>query len=109
MENSMDNEKSEHELEDTVSSPIKKNDVRMEDRESTDSGAKRRLLLITGAQPEDDFGAGTIPMITDTSTIPDATKERETDTDRVKRSKKAGADSPSLGSAGSREESVWLQ
>jgi hypothetical protein len=32
-----------------------------------------------------------------------------TETDRKKRSKKDGANSPSLGSAGSREESIWSQ
>ena len=49
-----------------------------------------------------------IPMITD-GTVPPTEVADGVDVDRKKRSKKTGADSSSLGSAGSREESVRSQ
>jgi hypothetical protein len=57
---------------------------------------------------EDNDGNSTLPMIIDEPSSPQAQVE-DSDIERNKRSKKAGADSPSLGSAGSREESVRSQ
>jgi hypothetical protein len=100
-------------LADTASSPSKMMDIEKDERDSTDSGVKRRLQLENGKISENessDIGDGSaLPMITD------GQKTLEEDTfdddmvDRSKRTKKAGASSPSLGSAGSREESVRSQ
>jgi hypothetical protein len=100
-------------LSDTASSPSKMMDIEKDERESTDSGVKRRLQLENGKiskNESSDIGDGSaLPMITD------GQKTLEEDTfdddmvDRSKRTKKAGASSPSLGSAGSREESVRSQ
>jgi hypothetical protein len=48
-------------------------------------------------------------VVHDETLPPTAMMEVETEKDRLKRSKKAGAISPSLGSAGSQEESVRSQ
>jgi hypothetical protein len=100
----------EDELADTGSSPIKKGDADMENSESSDPGTKRRLEF-DNSLPEDE----TLPqnlenlavaMITDGTEIPLA---NEGDDIRTKRSRKAGANSPSLGSAGSFEGPVRSQ
>jgi hypothetical protein len=99
----------EDDLDDTATSPNKKTGINVDDRTSTDSGTKRRLALeYNNPTAEDNDGNSTLPMITDEPSSPQAQVE-DSDIERNKRSKKAGADSPSLGSAGSREESVRSQ
>jgi hypothetical protein len=82
----------------------------MDDRENSDPGVKRRLnlnVLMEDVLPDDQEipAAMAVDGALVLSTIPvdDGTK------DRTKRSKKDGAISSSLGSAGSREESVRSQ
>jgi hypothetical protein len=101
------------ELADAGTSPVKKSDVDMDDREPVDKAAKRRLDLVTD-NPEDEerelsknSDDGALPMITNGS-IGEAPVNEDA-SGRTKRSKKAGADSPSLGSAGSFEGSVRSQ
>jgi hypothetical protein len=100
----------EGELDDTGTSPSKKQDEDMDDRENSDPGAKRRLnlnVLVEDVLTDDQErpaamavdGALALPIIP----VDDGTN------DRTKRSKKDGAISSSLGSAGSREESVRSQ
>jgi hypothetical protein len=100
----------EGELDDTGTSPSKKQDEEMDDRENSDPGAKHRLnlnVLLEDVLPDDqerlDSMAidGTLALLT--IPIDDGTK------DRTKRSKKDGAISSSLGSTGSQEESVRSQ
>jgi hypothetical protein len=83
----------------------------MTDRDSTESGVKRRLELDN--QEEEDTTLGKenalAVVVHDDTHPPTAMMEVETEKDRLKRSKKAGAISPSLGSAGSQEESVRSQ
>jgi hypothetical protein len=97
-------------LVDTSSSLPKKGDHISEDRESFESAAKRRLSLgFTNPIFEDEVENRKTPMITDgePTTLDDL--NGDTTVDRTKRSKKDGANSPSLGSAGSFEGSVWSQ
>jgi hypothetical protein len=102
-------EGTEGELDDPGTSPTKKTDFDMNDRHSSDSGAKRRLSLGYSNPVFEEQVEGTLPMITEFE-IPQANGETfDTEMDRSKRTKKDGADSPSLGSAGSREESVRSQ
>jgi hypothetical protein len=100
----------EDELADTGSSPIKKGDADMENSESSDPGTKRRLefdnsLLEDETLPQNLENLA-VAMITDGTEIPLA---NEGDDIRTKRSRKAGANSPSLGSAGSFEGPVRSQ
>jgi hypothetical protein len=104
----VENNIAEGELDDTGSSPVKRTDTHMQDRDSSDAGAKRRLALEEALPSETENQIGRVPMITDgTEILADANVGIEKD--RNKRSKKDGADSPSLGSAGSLEESVRAQ
>jgi hypothetical protein len=102
----------EGELDDTGSSPVKNTDMEVEHNNS-DALAKRRLELVDEENIDGQTGANTEstskqPMIVDgpylKTDLPGIEKEN-----KRKRSKKAGADSPSLGSAGSREEFVRSQ
>jgi hypothetical protein len=97
----------EDELADTVSSPAK-NDVAMEERESTDSGVKRRLRL-EGINPEvvaiDERTEG-VAMVLDGDGLP---QKDDTIKECTKRPNKDGANSTSLGSVGSQEEPVRSQ
>jgi hypothetical protein len=111
---SEDYNKTEGSLEDTATSPGKKGDLSMLDGEEPGDveniGAKRRLLL----QSEPPlYPEQTIPD-THADMAVDTTSETENDLaagafERPKRSKKDGADSPSLGSADSFEGSVRAQ
>jgi hypothetical protein len=75
----------------------------------SDAGAKRRLSMGISNPIFEEIKDGSIPMITD-GNLPLGTMSIVDDgTDRSKRTKKARADSPSLGSADSREESIWSQ
>jgi hypothetical protein len=98
----------EEELDDTAASPPKKPDAEKFDRDSLDNGAKRRLSLGFSNPIFEDVDNGTLPMVTDADTLP-TDGNLVADMDRSKRTKKAGANSPSLGSAGSLEESVRSQ
>jgi hypothetical protein len=77
-------------------------------RDSLDNGAKRRLSLGFSNPIFEDVDNGTLPMVTDADSPP-SDGNLVTDMDRSKRTKKAGANSHSLGSAGSLEESVRSQ
>jgi hypothetical protein len=99
----------EGELDDTGTSPSKNPDTLMDDRDSSDSGVKRRLDLDNEEQVENGSIDGKIAMITDGSEDLVANENMSTANERPKRSKKAGANSPSLGSANSREGSVREQ
>jgi hypothetical protein len=78
----------------------------MDERDTTDSGAKRRLALELPLNSNDvNPETGMVPMLTDENQA----RTEVAETERNKRSKKDGANSPSLGSAGSREESVRSQ
>jgi hypothetical protein len=102
----------EGEFEDTGTSPIKNSNMETDERETSDNSVKRHLELGT-SNSEDEYANLSIPheemtpMITNgpTSEVP----MTEGDTGRIKRSKKAGAVSPSTGSAGSFEEPVRSQ
>jgi hypothetical protein len=101
-------------LADTASSPSKMMDIEKDDRDSTESGVKRRLNLEDGKLSEEecsDTGNGTVlPMFTDGQHSLDVgNTDGKNMMDRNKRTKKDGASSPSLGSADSREESVPSQ
>jgi hypothetical protein len=101
-------------LADTASSPSKMMDIEKDDRDSTESGVKRRLNLEDGKLSEEecsDTGNGTVlPMITDGQHSLDVgNTDGKNMMDRSKCTKKDGASSPSLGSADSREESVRSQ
>jgi hypothetical protein len=106
-----ENDLVENEMDDTAASPSKKRDEVMDDQENSDPGAKRRLSLTTLsvenlAPEEPDLPAA---MVVDGSlALHNLLAEEETN-DRTKRSKKEGAISTSLGSAGSREGSVRSQ
>jgi hypothetical protein len=101
----------EGDLDDTGTSPIKKTDEEMSDRESLDINARRRLMLNVSSdgvrsQEETELLAamavdGAIP---DNSLIMGAGKN-----EHVKCSKKDRANSSSLGSADFREEFVQEQ
>jgi hypothetical protein len=80
-----------------------------DNREASDAGAKRRLSLGFSNPIFEETEDGSIPMITDGNLPLGIVSTVDDGTDRSKRTKKAGADSPSLGSADSREESVRSQ
>jgi hypothetical protein len=68
---------------------------------SNDSGAKRRLDMNENSESQNEDGGNTLPMITEG--INQEENIIDTETDRTKRTKKARADSPSYGLAGSLE------
>jgi hypothetical protein len=81
---------------------------------SSEIGAKRRLILSaenTNSEEGNLQGAFYNPeaMVTDETILALADYEKDNTTDRTKRSKKDGANFPSLGSAGSRGEPVREQ
>jgi hypothetical protein len=83
-----------------------------EGENSTDSGVKRRLLLTDGLVSDgldDTNNEDGDLMVTDKNPPFTDVSKSIAEFERKKRSKKAGAISPSLGSAGSREESVRSQ
>jgi hypothetical protein len=87
--------------------------MEVEHNNSSDAMAKRRLELVDEENIDFQTGANTEftskqPMIVDGSYLKTDLPSIEKENER-KRSKKAGADSPSLRSAGSREESVLSQ
>jgi hypothetical protein len=103
----------EGELDDIGSSPVKNTNMEVEHNTGSDALAKRRLDLGDDENTDGQAGANTNstskqPMIVDGSILKTDLSDIEKENER-KRSKKAGADSPSLGSAGSREESVRSQ
>jgi hypothetical protein len=103
---SMQKNRTEDDLDDITASSYKKSGTNVDDRTSIDFGTKRRLALeYNNPTAEDNDGNSTLPMITDEPSSPQPQVE-DSDIERSKRSKKARADSPSLGSAGSHEESV---
>jgi hypothetical protein len=79
---------------------VKTGDADMDDRNSTNSGVKRLLPLENESPIEVPDGHGAAAMITDGSTPVVDDAEDDKDIDRTKRSRKAGAISPSNGSAG---------
>ena len=105
----------EEELDDTATSPVKSRDVDMTGRELSDSGVKKRLLPSIEQNGENLIGdalrSGLAPMamITDGDTSSAGIVAAERSLKTVKRTKKDGADSPSLGSADSRDGSVRSQ
>jgi hypothetical protein len=104
-------EQEEDPLADTDSSPIKPRDVDMSDRESSESGAKRRLDLNNAGDEESLVEKENVlaVVVTDGTISPMTRMDVDKENERLKHSKKAGANSPSLGSAGSHEESVRSQ
>jgi hypothetical protein len=103
----------EGELDDTGSSPVKNTDMEVEHNNGSDALAKRQLELGDEENIDGHTGANTDstskqPMIVDGSFLKTDSPGIEKENER-KRSKKAGADSPLLGSAGSHEESVRSQ
>jgi hypothetical protein len=106
------NTPTEGELDDTGSSPVKNIDMEIEHNTSSEALAKRRLDLgdentafQAGANP---ISTDKQPMIVDGSVLKTDLLGAEKENER-KHSKKDGADSSSLGSAASREESVRSQ
>jgi hypothetical protein len=97
------------ELTDTATSPSKDAGTELDNREASDAGAKTRLSLGFSNPIFEETGDGSIPMITDGNLPLGIVSTVDDGTDRSKRTKKAGADSPSLGLADSREESVRSQ
>jgi hypothetical protein len=95
------------ELQDTGSSPVKNPDVNMDDYDSTEPSVKRRLAL-EYVDRETNSDGNLDDMITNDES-PRKSAENDDKTERIKRSKKAGASSPSLGSAGSLGEPVRSQ
>jgi hypothetical protein len=83
----------------------------MSDRESSESGAKRRLDLNSAGDDESLVEKENMlaVVVTDGTTPPTTRMDVDKENERLKHSKKAGANSPSLGSAGSREEPVRSQ
>jgi hypothetical protein len=81
----------------------------MDERDSADSGVKRRLDMENIDQFENGSLDGKIAMITDGFEEFVVNEDMGTVNEHPKHSKKAGANSPSLGSADSREESVREQ
>jgi hypothetical protein len=101
----------EEELQDTGSSPVKKGDITMSDSENSDLNVKRRLEMVEGEVVEDVLGLdadGVKPdaMVTDGALVGMNDILAGEVADQKKRSKNAGADSPSLESAGSFEGPV---
>jgi hypothetical protein len=104
----------EEELQDTGSSPVKKGDVTMSDSENSDLNVKRRLEMAMDEVPKDLIGLeadGVTPdnMVSDDVLLGTNDSLAAEVVDRKKCSKKAGADSPSLESAGSFEGPVRSQ
>jgi hypothetical protein len=105
----------EDELNDTGTSPVKGAGMEVENSDSSSEiGAKRRLILLAENSNSEEGslrGAFDNPeaMVTDETILALANYEEDKTTDRTNRSKKDGADSPSLGSAGSRGEPVREQ
>jgi hypothetical protein len=62
-----------------------------------------------GEEGLEEEGNLAVAMVTDESDMPNAPNAEEVDVDRKKRTKKAGADSPSLGSTGSLERPIRSQ
>jgi hypothetical protein len=109
-----DTNETEEELQDTGSSPVKKGDVTMSDSENSDLNVKRRLEMAMDEVPKDLIGLeadGVTPdnMVSDDVLLGTNDILAGEVVDRKKRSKKAGADSPSLESAGSFEGPVRSQ
>jgi hypothetical protein len=109
-------QKEEQELDDTGASPVKTADMEVENADHVEALAKRRLNLtfddedtnVTLVRDAPLADNAIVMAMEGVSSPPDA-KDDGTRMDRKKRSKKDGANSPSLGSAGSREESVRSQ
>ena len=102
----------EEELDDTATSPVKSRDVDMTGRELSDSGVKKRLLPSIEQNGENligDTGPAPMVMITDGDPSSAGIVASKRSSKTVKRTKKDGADSPSLGSADSRDGSVRSQ
>jgi hypothetical protein len=103
----------DEEIADTGTSPPKKHEGELDDRELSDPGTKRRLNLDLMPAEEDapprsaNNNDIVIPMITDG--VAGELPIENNVTTRTKRSKKDGANSPSLGSAGSFKGSVRSQ
>jgi hypothetical protein len=106
-----DHEQQEDPLADTGSSPVKPGDTNMTDRDSMESGVKRRLLLDNPVEENTMLEKeNALALVVNDGNLPSTyMMEVETDKDQLKRSKKAGANSPSLGSAGSFKELVRSQ
>jgi hypothetical protein len=112
---SEDYNKVEGALDDTGTSPAKKGHHSMidgEDLGDVETGAKRRLLL--QSQPSHINSEQAIPnthadMVVDTTSQTENDLATDGDFEQAKRSKKDGADSPSLGLVGSFEGSVRAQ
>jgi hypothetical protein len=98
----------ENELADTGTSPNKNSLMEVEDGAHADALAKRRLNLVADVE-EDNLEKDPNAMRLDGVIIPADVAENLAEKDIKKRSKKDVADSPSLGSAASREESVRSQ
>jgi hypothetical protein len=109
-------QKEEQELDDTGASPVKTADMEVENANHAEALAKRRLNLTFGDEDANVTPVGDANLANNAIVVamegvyspPDANDDG-TGMDRKKRSKKDGANSPSLGSAGSREESVRSQ
>jgi hypothetical protein len=101
----------EEEEHDTGSSPIKKTQMELDDHDpSNDSGAKRRLQIEYDMESQkEETNDIPLAMATDNDPPNITTNSLERENDRSKRTKKAGADSPSLRSADSNEESDRAQ
>jgi hypothetical protein len=90
----------EDELKDTGTSPVKSAGMEVENFDnSSELGAKRRLALATETTNSEDGklqGAldNSEAMVTDETNLALADYEEDKTTDRTKRSKKDGADSP---------------
>jgi hypothetical protein len=102
-------------LQDTATSAVKNLDVVMTKDDTSDPGAKRRLNMsseIGDEEERDKNGAGNgalAAMVIDENLLPKKSLTWVVNEERKKRSKKEGANSTSLGSAGSREEPVRSQ
>jgi hypothetical protein len=104
----------EEELQDTGTSPVKGKDMEIDhDDANGETGAKRRLQMDVNPdignsennneeENMQDMGSDGLPSQLEEGNLAKLS-------DRSKRTKKAGADSPSLGSAGSQEEPVRAQ
>jgi hypothetical protein len=105
---------SEGDLEDTTSSPGKKQDMELDNRALNTAIAKRSLNMDVDYMDDSEAAKenlptdGTAAMVTDGNFLENAVIE-ENDKDRKKHTKKDGANSTSLGSAGSLEGSVRSQ
>jgi hypothetical protein len=101
----------EEEEHDTGSSPIKKTQMELDDHDSSnDSGAKIRLRIEYDTESQkEETNDNPLAMATDNDPPNITTNSLEKENDRSKCTKKAGADSPSLRSLDSREESDRAQ